>query len=258
MRVVPVPCLQDNYAYLVICERTKRAAIVDPGEAAPVLAAVAREGVTLTTVWATHHHGDHVGGVDELAKQLGTLEVVASERDGSRVPRVSHTVADGAQVAVGDVTGKIIFNPGHTLGAISFWVEDAVFTGDTMFAAGCGRLFEGTPAQMQESLARLAALPPETRVFFGHEYTASNLRFAAEVEPGSEAVAARLASVAATREAGNWTTPSTVADERATNPFVRVHEPTVRAAARRIEPELDDSDPVAVLAVIRAWKDRFK
>ena len=264
MRIVSVPCLQDNYAYLVICERTGRAAIVDPGEAAPVLDAVEREGVTLAAVWATHHHGDHVGGVEALAKELD-LEVIGSEHDRGRIPRITRTVDEGATVELGDeVRARIILNPGHTLGAISFWIEQggadggAVFTGDTLFSAGCGRLFEGTPAQMQESLARLTALPPDTRVYFGHEYTASNLRFAAAVEPDNADVARRIAEVAAAREAGRPTTPSRVSDEQATNPFVRVGAPAVRAAAKRQDPGVDDADPAAVLGVIRRWKDGFR
>jgi hydroxyacylglutathione hydrolase len=245
VRIVPVPCLEDNYAYLVI--DGDRAAIVDPGEAQPILDAVAREGVTLASVWATHHHHDHVGGVKALLEQLPSLEVVAHQYDDHRrrVPGVTKVVEDGDTVAIGDTTARIIHNPGHTLGAISYYIEarggdaGAVFTGDTMFAAGCGRLFEGTAAQMHESLQRLSSLPPETRVYFGHEYTASNLRFAAVEEPGNADVTARAAAVATRRAAGEWTTPSTVADERATNPFVRAKD-------------------AADLGAIRERKDKFK
>jgi hydroxyacylglutathione hydrolase len=251
MRVVTVPCLSDNYAYLVICERTGLAAIVDPGEPQPVLEAVRREGVQLAAVWATHHHGDHVGGVEDLFDELGGLEVVAHQRDRGRVPKASRIVDDGDRVAVGEVGADIIHNPGHTLGAISYVIEGAVFTGDTMFGAGCGRLFEGTAEMMRISLERLAALPPDTRVYFGHEYTAANLRFAAAVEPANPAIAARAARPAPT-------TPSTVADERATNPFVRCREATVIAAARAKDPSVDAHDPSAVLAVIRRWKDGFR
>lgn len=260
MRVVPVPTLQDNYAYLVICERTGKAAVVDPGEAPPVLAAAQREGVTLDAVWATHHHGDHVGGVPALVDAIPGLRVVASTVDKTKVPKVTDVVDDGDETAVGDVRARIIHNPGHTLGAISFWIEDgaAVFTGDTLFGAGCGRLFEGTPAQMHTSLSRLVSLPPETKVYFGHEYTEANLRFAAAVEPDSAEIAARTAVVTKCRASHAPTTPSTVADERATNPFARPAEPAVRAAAKQSEPSIDDSDPAAVLGAIRRWKDRFR
>jgi hydroxyacylglutathione hydrolase len=250
-RVEPVPCLKDNYAYLVICERTRLAAIVDPGESAPIIEAVARHGVTLGAVWATHHHPDHVGGVPSLLDAVGELEVVAHDKDRERVPRASRIVEDGGEVSIGDVRARILYNPGHTVGAISFVLDGAVFTGDTMFGAGCGRLFEGTAAMMNTSLQRIAALPADTRVYFGHEYTASNLRFAAAVEPDNAAVRERAARPAPT-------TPSTVADERATNPFVRVTEPAVIAAARTQNAAVDGSDPAAVLAVIRTWKDGFK
>ncbi|MCA9675728.1 MAG: hydroxyacylglutathione hydrolase [Kofleriaceae bacterium] len=261
-RIVAVPCLKDNYAYLVVCPTTGRAAIVDPGEAAPVLEAVRREGVTLAAVWATHHHPDHVAGIEGVIAELGTLEVVAHRHDQGRVPHASTLVDEGDEVAVGEVRAGILHNPGHTLGAISFHVAaagdepGAVFTGDTMFAAGCGRLFEGTAAMMRASLDKLAALPEATRVYFGHEYTAANLRFAAAVEPTSEAIAARVAAVAAARDRGEPTTPSTVALERATNPFVRSAAPAVIEAARRRDPAA--ANPDEVLATIRSWKDGFK
>jgi hydroxyacylglutathione hydrolase len=233
MRVVAVPCLKDNYAYLVI-SAANRAAIVDPGEAAPVLEAIAREGVTLAAIWATHHHPDHVGGNKALLAAFPGLEVVASETDGGKIAGVTRTVADGDEVTLDEVRATIILNPGHTLGAISFWIQDgaAVFTGDTLFAAGCGRLFEGDAPMMHASLQRLGALPPETRVYFGHEYTESNLKFAAHTEPQHGAIAARVAEVAERRGRGEPTTPSTIADERATNPFIRAADAAEFAARR--------------------------
>jgi len=234
MRVVTVPCLQDNYAYLVISEASGRAAIVDPGEAAPVLAAVEREGVTLAAVWATHHHPDHVGGTRGLLAVLSDLEVVAHTHDHDRVPGVTRLVADGDVVELDDLRARIIHNPGHTLGAISWWLEAdaAVFTGDTMFAAGCGRLFEGDAAMMHASFVKLGALPPATRVYFGHEYTAANLRFAAHTEPDVAAIAARVAEVADLRARGEATTPSTIALELATNPFLRAADAATFGARR--------------------------
>jgi len=258
-RVVPVPCLSDNYAYLVVCERTNLAAIVDPGEPRPILDAIARAGVQPAAIWATHHHPDHVGGIEGVCVAVGPLEVVAHRRDTSRVPRASRLVEDGDEVAVGDVRARIVHNPGHTLGAISYVIDGdpgAVFTGDTLFAAGCGRLFEGTAEMMWTSLSRLTALPPDTRVYFGHEYTAANLRFAAVVEPDSAAVAERATAVAAARARHQPTTPSTVADELATNPFVRAGEPAVQRAARARSAEA--SSPTDVLAAIRSWKDGFR
>ncbi|HEU4610925.1 MAG TPA: hydroxyacylglutathione hydrolase [Kofleriaceae bacterium] len=227
MRVLPIPCLADNYAYLVI-EGTY-AAIVDPSTASPVLEVITREGVTPTAIWLTHHHWDHVGGVEGIVAAYPSIEVVAHKSDQARSPKVTKLVDEGDVVELGPVRAKIIYNPGHTLGAISYWIEDgdgAVFTGDTLFAAGCGRVFEGTPEMMYASLTKLAALPPTTRVYFGHEYTAANLKFAAHVEPANQAIATRLAGVKAP------TTPSTIADERATNPFLLAKDAAEFAARR--------------------------
>lgn len=247
MRVVAVPCLKDNFAYLVI--EGAAAAVVDPGEAAPVEAALAHEGVQLAAVWATHHHPDHVGGVPALCAKYFDIAVIAGERDAEKIPHVTHRLNDGEVFAFGALQVRAIHNPGHTLGAISFHVEDAVFTGDTLFGGGCGRLFEGDAAMMHASLTKLAALPPETRVYFGHEYTAANLRFAAAVEPDNPEVAKRAASIPTP------STPSTIALERATNPFLRSAAPEVVIAAMNRGVA---GDPVSVFGAIRAWKDQFR
>jgi hydroxyacylglutathione hydrolase len=260
-RVLPVPCLADNYAYLVICEATGEAAVIDPGQAPPVLAAAAAAGVRVAAIWATHHHPDHVGGVPGLVEALGAMPVVAHRTDLARVPHATVGVDDGDAVGVGRLRATALHNPGHTLSACSYLVDGApgdLFTGDTLFGAGCGRLFEGTADQLRRSLARLAALPPDTRAWFGHEYTVANLRFAAAVEPASPAVAARAEAAAARRARGEPTTPSTIALERATNPFLRVGEPEVVAAARRHAPAVDAADPTSVFAALRAWKDGFR
>lgn len=248
MRVVPVPCLKDNFAYLVI-DSDGTCAVVDPGDAAPVEAALARENAILAAVWATHHHADHVGGVAALAARRPGLEVVIGAKDAPRTANVTRTLAEGDEVTLGSLRARCIHNPGHTLGAISYLVDDCVFTGDTLFGGGCGRVFEGDPAMMHASLMRLAALPPATKVYFGHEYTSSNLRFAAAVEPGNEQVAARARALATP------STPSTIGEERATNPFLRSAEPTVVAAASQ---RGAGGDPVSVFAAVRAWKDGFK
>ncbi len=258
MRIVSVPCLSDNFAYLVTCPTTGATAVVDPGEPGPIEAALAAAGLTPTAIWATHHHPDHVGGVAGLAARFPGVAVIGHASDAARIAGLTRGVVAGDRVALGALTATIIENPGHTSGAISYLIEAdgeaAVFTGDTLFGAGCGRMFEGTPPQMHASLARLAALPPATRVYFGHEYTAANLRFAAAVEPGNPAIAARAAAIDAARP----TTPSTIADERATNPFLRVAEPAVRAAAVAFDAAVDPADGAAVFGAIRRWKDGFR
>jgi hydroxyacylglutathione hydrolase len=185
---------------------------------------IEREGVTLSAIWLTHHHWDHVGGVDDLATP--GIEVIAHDSDRHRLAKVTRGVAEGDTVKLGNLTARIIHNPGHTLGAISYVIEGCAFTGDTLFGAGCGRVFEGTMEMMHDSLQKLAALPPETRVYFGHEYTASNLKFAAHVEPGNTEIAARANAVASP------STPSTIALELATNPFVRARDAAEFAARR--------------------------
>lgn len=266
MRVVPVPCLKDNFAYLVICERAKVAAVVDPGEAAPIVAAVEAAGVSLAAVWATHHHHDHVGGVDALVAEVPGLEVLGHVHDRGRIPHLGRAVDDGDTIGCGELRARIIHNPGHTLGGISYLVatdddgghaHGALFTGDTLFGAGCGRLFEGTAEMMHRSLVRLASLPARLAVHFGHEYTLANLRFAAAVEPDNPAIATRAREAAERRAAGLPTTPSTIGLERATNPFLRGHLPTVAAAARAREPGLGHG-PAAVFAALRRWKDHFQ
>lgn len=245
---MPVPCLKDNYAYLVI-DGDGRCAVVDPGEAPPIEAALAREGATLAAIWATHHHFDHVGGIPALAERHPGIDVVIGAIDAPRAPGITRTLEDGEEVRLGGLRARCLHNPGHTLGAISYVVDGCAFTGDTLFAAGCGRLFEGDAGMMHGSLMKLAALPPGTEVYFGHEYTAANLRFAAAVEPDSPAVAQRARSLATP------STPSTIADERATNPFLRCAEPAVIAAARGRGAA---GDPVSVFAAVRSWKDGFR
>jgi hydroxyacylglutathione hydrolase len=225
MRIVAVPCLKDNYAYLVMCEKTGESAIVDASESVPVIAAVAKEKLAPRAIWSTHHHLDHVGGNEQVKERLGISNVVGYATDRGRIPAQTKFLEDGETFKLGSIAVRALHIPGHTLGAVAYFCDDgtrpAVFTGDTLFVAGCGRLFEGTPAQMFHSLGKLAALPEPTRVYCGHEYTEANLRFAAHVEPQNEAIRAAQARAKEHRMRGEPTVPGTLKDELATNPFVR-------------------------------------
>ncbi|HEY1955686.1 MAG TPA: hydroxyacylglutathione hydrolase [Polyangiaceae bacterium] len=235
--IEPIPCLKDNYAYLVTCDKTGKRAVVDPSEAEPVLAALGTK--TLDAIWNTHHHWDHVGGNEALVAKLGVREVCGHASDRGRIAAQTRFLEEGDTFELGALRVRILHIPGHTTGAIAYVVDGfadgapAVFTGDTLFVAGCGRLFEGTPEMMFASLAKLAALPDETRVYCGHEYTAANLRFAAHVEPDSADIAAAAKRVQVP------SVPSTIAAEKRINPFVRART-------------------VADLAARRAAKDSFK
>lgn len=259
MDVVPIPQLQDNYAYLIVDPATRAAAVVDCAEAGPVLDEAARRGVRLGTVLATHHHYDHVGGNDDLRAALPDVRIYGSAEDAPRIPGITDPVQDGDTVTVGGLRARVVFIPAHTSGHVAYHFagEQAVFTGDTLFAAGCGRLFEGDAAQMMASLGRLAGLPDETRVYCGHEYTQKNLEFAVSLEPGNRAATEKLAAVRGLRAAGKPTIPSTIAEEKATNPFLRTASPELVASVQAKVPGLAPNDRVAVFAAVRALKDRF-
>jgi len=256
MQVTIVPCLKDNYAYLLLSPGSKRAVMVDPGEAEPALRALAARGLTLGAVLATHHHPDHVGGIRKLAQRSPGLRVFGHASDRGRIPEQTEFLEHGASVAVEGLSFRVLHIPGHTLGAVAYAGEGAVFTGDTLFAGGCGRLFEGTPAQMYESLnVTLSALPDETLVYCGHEYTAANLRFAAHVEPHNAAISAKVARVAQLRAQGAPTVPSTLAEEKATNPFMRCDSPEIlQSIAGALSA---DRSPAAILGAVRAAKDKY-
>jgi hydroxyacylglutathione hydrolase len=220
LEIVPVPAFSDNYIWLVHDESSGETAVVDPGDAAPALAEAKRRGWPIGQVWNTHWHGDHTGG--NVAVKHATNARISGPASG-RIPGRDVALAEGDEVRLGNHTGRVIAVPGHTLDHIALLFDDAqiAFVGDTLFAMGCGRLFEGTPQQMYDSLGRIAALPDETALYCAHEYTLSNARFAAHAEPGNSAIADRLARVEAMRGDGLITLPTTVAQERATNPFVR-------------------------------------
>ena len=220
LEIVAVPAFSDNYLWLVHDEASGETAVVDPGDAAPVLAEAEKRGWTITQVWNTHWHPDHTGGNQKIKAATGAR---ISGPAGENIPGRDLALSEGNEVRLGEHVGRVIEVPGHTLGHIALIFDDerVAFVGDTLFAMGCGRLFEGSPQQMYRSLGRLAELPDDTRLYCAHEYTLSNALFAAQAEPSNQAIADRLAWVQRMREAGKVTIPTTVAEERETNPFVR-------------------------------------
>ena len=254
IQITALPAFTDNYIWLLQDPDTRRCAVVDPGDAAPVQAWLgANPDWVLSDILITHHHHDHVGGVEQLKKATDAkVYGPASET----IPARDVALKDHDRINVLGWDFEVIAVPGHTLGHIAFYHEGALFCGDTLFAAGCGRLFEGTPEQMHTSLKRLASFPEDTRVYCTHEYTLSNLRFAVAVEPGNKNTVERLAKVTEQRSAGVITLPSSLALEKLTNPFLRVDETSVKE-------KVDERDgpknraPSAVFAALRAWKDTF-
>ena len=237
--VTPVPCLSDNYTWLLRAP-DGRLAVCDPGEAAPVIAAVDAQGGRLDASLLTHHHGDHVAGVDELVQRYGA-KVVGAVADAHRLPPLDVAVAPGQSIEVIGVPAEVLASDGHTRGHIAFHFPECaiLLCGDTLFSLGCGRLLEGTAEEMFASLQRLAALPPETLVCCGHEYSESNARFALTVEPDNASLRARAEEITRQRAAGKPTVPTTIGQENAANPFMRAKD-------------------VATLARIRAAKDNFR
>jgi len=257
MQVIPVPQLSDNYAYLVIDDETGHAAVVDCAEAEPVLAAVAKAGVQLKTILPTHHHYDHVGGNEDLLRHM-PLDVVAFHGQRDRIPGCTIEAREGDGIRVGNTAAKVIYIPAHTTGHIAYHFEREknVFTGDTLFAAGCGRLFEGDPAMMMKSLSKLLALPTDTRVYFGHEYSEKNLRFALTLEPNNQALRDKHNWAVEQRRQNLPTTPTTIASEKATNPFLRWTSEELRTTLKGRFPDLA-MDDVSVFAKVRALKDDY-
>ncbi|MBV8664935.1 MAG: hydroxyacylglutathione hydrolase [Burkholderiaceae bacterium] len=259
LSVLPVPAFRDNYLWLI--HNGKQAAAVDPGDAAPILAALQAHQLSLAAILLTHHHADHVGGVGGLLEQAKTparLPVYGPRTEN--ISGVTHALAEGDQVRLAelDLDLSVLDVPGHTAGHIAYFAprQHWVFCGDTLFAGGCGRLFEGTPAQMVASLAKLTNLPGDTQVFCAHEYTMANLRFAQAAEPGNPALAARIAREQAKRDQGLPTVPSTIALEKATNPFLRYREPAIMEGLHA-SGRLQGRDPVASFAALREWKNSF-
>jgi hydroxyacylglutathione hydrolase len=253
-QVVPVKAFKDNYVWTL--RNATHAAVVDPGEAGPVLDYLAREKLKLAAILATHHHADHVGGIAELLAAHRGIPVYGPKNEP--IPTLTHPVSEGDSVTIPELGAKfsVLDIPGHTRAHIAYYGAGALFCGDTLFACGCGRVFEGTAEQMYASLEKLRALPDATKVYCGHEYTLANIGFAEAVEPSNPSLKKREERDRKLREAGKPTLPSTLGEEKATNPFLRCAEPAVVESANKYL-GARIADPVRVFAAIRDWKNRF-
>jgi len=258
LQLLPLPALADNYIWLL--HDGQAAWVVDPGDAAPVLACLKELALQLQGILLTHHHADHTGGVPALRQATGARVYGPA---GEEMPEPLRRVAQGDSIEALGLRFEVLDVPGHTAGHVAYFASGLadgplLFCGDTLFSGGCGRLFEGTPAQMLTSLDQLAGLPDDTRVCCAHEYTLSNLRFARTVEPGNAELAAYQARCEALRAAGQPTLPSQLALERTINPFLRVREPAVRTAVAAQSGGSDCGDAVTTLAALREWKNRYR
>ncbi|GAB4178682.1 MAG: hydroxyacylglutathione hydrolase [Coleofasciculaceae cyanobacterium] len=257
MQVNRLPALSDNYIFLLHDPKQNVAAVVDPAEAESVIGCLDKLGAKLVAIFNTHHHMDHVGGNRQLIQRFPDVRVYGGDRDRGRIPGQQVFLEEGDNVEFADRIGEVLFVPGHTKGHIAYYfppeVEDEpgeLFCGDTLFAGGCGRLFEGTPTQMVNSLSKLRALPDKTRVWCAHEYTLKNLQFALTVDAQNSDLQTRLADVQAARQRSEATVPSQLGVEKRTNPFLRWEEPALQAAVK-------SSEPVQTFARLRGMKDRF-
>ena len=253
LEIVTIPCLSDNYAFLAHDTASGETALIDAPEAEPILAVLEQRGWRLSHVLLTHHHWDHVGGLAAILKR-NPAQVIGAAADAHRLPPLDKQVSEGDRIEIGDEPVDVLDVSGHTIGhlAYSMPLSRAVFTADSLMALGCGRLFEGDAAQMWGSLSKLAALPDDTLVYSGHEYTQSNARFALTVDPDNLALQHRAEEIDRDRAAGKATVPSQLGVEKATNPFLRAADPAIQAHL-----DMAGADPVAVFAEIRGRKDRF-
>lgn len=240
MKIITIPCRRDNFSYLLICEETGQAAVIDPSEPEAVLKTIQNQNIELQWILCTHHHGDHTEGIKEISTNYPSAKIGGPAKEQKMIPEINHPFKDHDSIQVGEVKGKIIETPGHTKGSLCYLFANAVFTGDTLFGGGCGRLFEGTAKEMFISLNQKLAyyMTEETQIYFAHEYTLSNLKFAQTAEPENRDIQDRLLKEYKKIDSGNHSTPSTWIEEMKTNPFLRVKSPEE-------------------LASIREWKNRF-
>lgn len=256
INVSAIEAFNDNYIWLISNQTTGQCIVVDPGDSRPVLDYLHQQQLSLCAIFITHHHHDHVGGVDALQRQLGDIPVYGPALEAQEVVTIPLTEGDKVSLdGLGEY--KILDIPGHTLGHIAFANDDMLFCGDTLFSAGCGRMFEGQPAQFQPSLAKLAALPAHTKVYCAHEYTLANLAFAQAVTPHCTKVLKRLEQVTNLRLRGQPSIPTSLAIERDSNPFLRLHDPVVQQACAQFANAEPVTDPVENFARLRRWKDDF-
>ncbi len=251
--IVTIPCLSDNYAFLLHANQTGETALIDAPESGPVLQELKARGWKLTEIWLTHHHWDHIDGVAEIKEATGA-QVIGAASDAQRLPPLNKSVHEGKDFSFAGHQVRVFDVSGHTIGHIAFYVPDAgaMFTADSLMALGCGRLFEGTPDQMWASLLKLAALPVETLVCSGHEYTANNAAFAVTIEPNNQKLVQRVSHIASLRNAKMPTVPSTLGEELATNPFLRANLPALKTAIN-----MQNATDIAVFTEIRQRKDGF-
>lgn len=255
MLVLPVPCLFDNFSYLLVCEATRACAIIDPSESYPVVTALSHHQLKPQAIFCTHHHRDHIDGIKEILEEYPELPVYGHESDQGRIPELTHPLVDQEVLKVGQLAGKVYHTPGHTRGSSLYHFGDALFTGDTLFGAGCGRLFEGTPEEMYHSLAMIIqSFAPDVKIYPGHDYTRSNLEFALSLEPANSEIMHRLEHETGAAKAAEGWAPSDLALELDTNPFLRCDKLAIRFAAQTVEPNMDGT-PEEVFRVIRQMKD---
>ncbi len=260
INVYPVPAFNDNYLWLIQPQDQQQTLVVDPGDAAPILAALEQRKLSLAAILITHHHADHTGGIEQLLEHF-PVPVYGPASD--KIPQITHTLQDCDSIeALPGVELQVLAVPGHTLDHIAYYIEPEqqsplLFCGDTLFAGGCGRLFEGSPTQMHHSLQKLASLDDSTQVFCAHEYTLANLSFAQAVEPDNQQLLARIENERHKRQQGLFTVPSTIAREKASNPFLRCHVDNVVRAALQYQGSTEALTEADVFATIRRWKDNF-